>query len=93
MTKKNPTAQAAAETFWSIATSDDPNISCGDGPVYLAAEKALIKAIREEHGVSQKIARAARELLSMYGPYESLDGTYGHVGMTSYVIAALKGIR
>jgi hypothetical protein len=84
-------AQAATETFWKIATSDDVNIASSDSPVYRAAEKALISAIREEHGVSLKVARAARQLLSEYGPDDSLTGTYGHRGMTSYVIAALKG--
>jgi hypothetical protein len=86
-------AQGAADTFWKIATSDDPAIASFDSPIYLAAEKTLIQAIRSEHEVSLKIARVVRQILAEYGPDDSLDGTYGHRGITSYVIAALKGYR
>jgi hypothetical protein len=83
-------AQTAAETFWKIATSEDVNICSSDSPVYLTAERELLRAVRDEHNVSLKIAKRVRQLLAEHGPDDSLDGTYGHRGITSYVIAALK---
>ena len=78
-------AQDAAEVFWTIATHNDSRVSRYDSPVYVAAEKALIRAIREEYPVTLTFARKVHQLIIEYGPDDMLTGTEPRRGVASYV--------
>ncbi len=90
-TTSQPTAQDAAEVFWFIATQDDARISAYDSPVYVAAEKAFLSAVRREFSVSPAVARRVRRYLGEYGPHDSLSGN--GFGIASYVQYALRHPR
>ena len=83
-------AQEAAEAYWTIANSTNLSLANPQSPIYVAAKKLVIDAIVKEHGVSRNVATRVYNHLSLYGPNGTFEGTYGHYGITSYVIYVLK---
>jgi hypothetical protein len=76
-------AQQLAEAYWAVATSDNHAIAWYRGPVYRHMTLALVAAVREAYGLPDLMARRVRDLLSEYGPGDSLRGTTG-TGIASY---------
>jgi hypothetical protein len=84
LTEDQVYVQRLAEMMWKTATSENHAIARYDLPVYANLERALIAAIREVYGLTLLKARRVRDLLSKYGPDDSLTGTTGR-GIASYV--------
>jgi hypothetical protein len=65
-------SQSAAETLWSVATSEDRAIASSSSTVYRLAERTLVAALRAEYRLSQLMATRVRDLLAEYGPHDNL---------------------
>jgi hypothetical protein len=92
LTPAQAIAQQAAELLWACATSEDHAVAWCRSPVYQAAEQAFLSAAKQAYGLTGPEADALRDLLSEYGPHDSLQGTTGH-GVFSYAQEAGRQVR
>lgn len=84
--------QKIAEALWAVATSDVHGIADGRGTVYRTLELALNDALFWVYKLTDPEAEHARDLLSEYGPDDSLTGTDKR-GIQSYAVFALLNPR
>lgn len=80
-------AQRMAEQVYAIATCENHDIAWSRSPVYRHMDLAFRAAVQVAYSVTPLTAGRVRDLLSQYGPDDSLQGTTGH-GVFSYVQAA-----
>lgn len=85
-------AQRMAEMMWKVATAEDHAIAWSRCPLYKHQEQAFMATVQVAYGCSRLIARRVRDLLSEYGPDDSLQGTTGR-GVYSYVQFARANSR
>jgi hypothetical protein len=81
-------AQEMAERYWSVATSDGPEAQF-DSAEYVSARAALVAAVRAEFTMTAGQAHRVYELVTEYGPDDSLTwgipGAAGRLhGIASY---------
>jgi hypothetical protein len=76
--------QRAAEALWQAASSDRTDIANWDSPVYKSLEYAFKTSLRTVYGLKPARATQVSDLLSEYGPDDSLHDTKGR-GVASYV--------
>jgi len=81
------TVQKIAEVYWSVATSNNNALASYQSRTYKAANNALVAAIAEVYQLPNKKARQVRNLVSEYGPHESLVETGHTTGVRSFVEA------
>lgn len=76
--------QKIAESLWEAGTSDNNDIAGYRTTIYRNLERAFTECVRVVYGLGATRAGQVRELLSEYGPHDSLQGTNGR-GIASYV--------
>jgi hypothetical protein len=84
-------AQQAADLAWACGTCEDRAVAFYQSDVYRAAHAAFRAAVILAYGLADAETDATENLLSEYGPDDSLQGTSGR-GVFSYVQAARQNV-
>jgi len=84
-------AQAVAETYWRAATSENNDVAWCGTATYQTLTRALIVTVQAVYQITPHMAHKVRDLVSEYGPHDSLVGTSGR-GVASYVEYAFANL-
>lgn len=70
----NPSAQAAYDAYWAVATSECNALASGSGPIYRYARDLMIRAIMRDYGLSiAEVAWLYEQVLPEGPGWGSLD--------------------